>query len=65
MDTAEVVRERQTARGISTAELARRPGIGYEALRVSLEGKRKISANELVALCMELELDISDFEPER
>lgn len=61
MAVYEVIKEAQTKRGISTAELARRTNISYEALRVSLKGDRGITAPELVALCRELELDVGDF----
>ena len=61
MDASEVIRARQEERGIPTAELARRCDIKYEALRTALAGKRKITAQELVALCQELDLDVEDF----
>ena len=54
-------RSAQEERGISVAELARRTNISYEALRVSLKGKRGITAPELVSLCRELNLDVDDF----
>ena len=62
MTVLDVVRNAQEKRGITVAELARRTGIKYESLRVSLDGKRNITGPELVSLCKELELDISDFD---
>lgn len=61
MTVLEVIQNAKTSRGISTAELSRRTNIKYEALRVSLNGERGITAPELVSLCRELELDVDDF----
>ena len=62
MTVIDVVNEARERRGIPMAELARRTGIKYEGLRVSLDGRRTLTAAELVSLCKELELDMSDFE---
>ena len=62
MTVLDVIKAAQNERGINTAELARRTGMKYEALRTSLEGTRGITAPELVSLCKELHLDIGDFE---
>lgn len=62
MDTVETIRARQSERGITTAELARRTNIDYEALRNSLKKERNITADELIALCTVLEMAIGDFE---
>ena len=62
MAVLDVVRNAQEKRGITVAELSRRTGIKYESLRTSLDGKRNITGPELVSLCKELELDISDFD---
>ena len=64
MEIYEVIRAKQSERGISTAELSRRTGIGYEQLRNSLRGERNITSEEFVALCIELQMSIDDF-PER
>lgn len=61
MTVLDVIKTAQSERGINTAELSRRTGIKYEALRTSLEGTRGITAPELVSLCKELHLDIDDF----
>ena len=61
MTVLEVIKKAQEERGISVAELARRTGITYENLRVSLHGNRKITAPEFVGLCRELNLDVDDF----
>jgi len=61
MTVLEVIQQARTTRGITTAELARRTNIDYEALRTSLKGKRGITGPELVSLCRELDLDVDDF----
>lgn len=61
MTVLDVIREARDKRGITTAELARRTNIDYEALRVSLKGKRGITGPELISLCRELDLDVDDF----
>lgn len=58
----EILSERRRDRGIPVSELSRRTGIGYEALRTSLEGNRGITACELLKLCDELEMRLEDFE---
>jgi hypothetical protein len=61
MKIFEVIKNKQVERGISTAELSRRTGIEYEALRVALTGKRGISGSELLSLSRELDLTMADF----
>lgn len=61
MKAYEVIARRVNDRGISMAELARRVGMNSELLRRCLIGERKIASDELIALCIELELDIPDF----
>ena len=57
----ETINEKKAERGISLAELSRRTGIEYEALRTSLSGDRNLKATEFIDLCRELSLEISDF----
>jgi plasmid maintenance system antidote protein VapI len=61
MGIVSVVRDRFEASGITIAELARRIGMDRELLRRCLNGSRKITADELVALCRELGLTLEDF----
>lgn len=61
MKAYEVIAKRIRQRGITKAELARRVSIDQELLRRSLQGKRKIPADEFIRLCYELELRLSDF----
>ena len=58
----QVISRRVKDRGISKAELGRRIGLDDELLRRSLIGKRKITADEFVKLCHELQLEMSDFQ---
>lgn len=62
MKAYQVLDEAVKTRGITYAELARRAGINAELLRRSLSGERRITADELVVLCRELDLSINDFE---
>lgn len=62
MTINQTIGEKRKQRGISVSELAKRTGINYEALRVSLAGNRKLNASEFVALCKELELTLDDFD---
>lgn len=64
MTATEVIKNAVDARGITMSELARRTGINYFSLRKKLAGERKIKADEFVALCKELDLDIEDFDTE-
>lgn len=62
MIAEKVVSERVKKNGITVAELSRRTNMNPELLRRSLSGIRPLKADELVSLCQELELGISDFE---
>lgn len=62
MTVAEIIGARIKQRGITKAELSRRIKLNPDLLDRSLKGERKIKANEFLALCKELELDLSDFE---
>ena len=61
MKAHEVIARQTRKRGITKAELSRRVGIDDELLRRSLAGTRKISADEFLALCRELGLEVADF----
>ena len=56
-----VIAQRVKEIGISKAELARRVKMKDELLRRSLEGTRKITAEEFIRLCKELNLTLSNF----
>lgn len=57
----DVLSEKVNKWGISKSEISRRLGISSDLVARSLAGKRKIDANEFLALCEILELDFSDF----
>ena len=62
MNVSKVISSKAERRGISCAELARRTGMNKEVLRRCLRGKRAIRADELLRLCSELEMSMSDFD---
>ena len=61
MAVSEVIEQRREKYGMPIAELARRTGIDYQQLWMSLCGKRGITAGELVAICRVLGLSLEDF----
>ena len=62
MTVHDVIAERVEKRGITIAELSRRVDMSSELLRRSLNGDRKLTATELIALCEELEMTLDDFK---
>ena len=65
MTVIDVILSAKQKRGISSAEFSRRTGIGYQSLVATFDGRRRrLTAPELIALCRELELDLSDFPDE-
>lgn len=60
MDICAAIAKQAKRRGIPCAELARRTGMNSEVLRRSLNGSRPLRADELVNLCAELEMSMSD-----
>lgn len=62
MKAYEVIGAAVRERGIPCTELARRTNISAELLRRSLNGERKITADEFVSLCAELNLTLDDFK---
>lgn len=64
MNVKDVIAAKVSRNGISIAELARRTHIQPELLRRSINGNRPIKGDELVPLCIELDLQISDFNTE-
>lgn len=65
MKAYEVIADRVKKIGITVAELSRRTEIDSELLRRSLLGERSIKADELVSLCHELDISISDLVSKR
>lgn len=61
MQAYEIIANKVSRVGITNAELSRRTNIDQELLRRSLIGKRILKADELVSLCVQLDLNIGDF----
>lgn len=64
MRANEVIKEHLANNGIKQNFVAERAGIPPELFRRSLDGNRKIPADEFVAICTVLSLDIHDFKKE-
>lgn len=62
MSAHEVIRKHIIDNGIKQRYVADRIGISPELFRRSLEGKRKIPADEFIGICTVLSLDINDFK---
>ena len=61
MKVYEVLNRKVIQKRISKTDLAKKVGIDYELVRRSLNGKRKISADEFVIWCNVLGLKLKDF----
>jgi len=64
LNANEVIRQNIASRGIKQNYVAEKAGIAPELFRRSLAGERKIPADEFVAICNVLALDIKDFRPQ-
>ena len=62
MSANEVIKNHITNHGMKQNFVAERAGIPPELFRRSLNGERKIPADEFIAICNVLSLDIQDFE---
>lgn len=62
MSACEVIKEYITDNGIKQNFVATRAGIPPELLRRSLEGIRKLPADEFIAICGVLSLDLDRFK---
>lgn len=61
MDVNQVISKRVEERGISFSELARRVSMNGEVVRRICRGDAMPKGDQLIRLCMELDLDIEDF----
>lgn len=61
MRAFEIIGEAVAEKGMPVSELARRVGIGKELMRRCLNGERKIAADEFIAICEVLGLELIDF----
>lgn len=61
MSVGSVIAERVEDRGISFAKLARRVGMNGEVVRRICKGEAMPKGDQLIRICVELDLDIEDF----
>lgn len=61
MKAYEVIAQRMDDRAINRTALARKIGMKSELLRRSVSGDRKLTADEFIVLCRELDLTLDDF----
>lgn len=62
MSANDVIRNHMAENGIKQTFVAERVGISPELFRRSLNGERKIPADEFIAICSVLSLDLRDFD---
>ena len=62
MSASETIKKHIETNGIKVSFVAERAGISPELLRRSIDGSRKIPADEFIAICNVLSLNISDFQ---
>lgn len=63
MTAAEKVRYLIDARGVSYTFLSKKTGISVNAISRSLSGKRRFPADEMVAICSVIGVDLGEFAP--
>lgn len=61
MDVSAVLERRRVDRGITVAELARRTSVSYDVLTRTLKGSSMVKGDQLIRICRELRLEVSDF----
>lgn len=61
MSTTAIIKEYISSNGIKQNFVAEKVGMSAELLRRSLEGKRTLKADEFIAICGILSLDLSYF----
>ena len=62
MQTYQIIADAVERQGITKTALAKKMGMDVELMRRSLNGTRKISADEFVKLCSILKLKLRDFQ---
>lgn len=65
MSANEIIKAHITENGIKQNFVAEKAGMPPELLRRSLEGRRKLQADEFIAICAVLSLDLNDFKRTR
>lgn len=61
MEVSDVLERRRVDRGITVAELARRTSVSYDVLTRTLKGSSMVKGDQLIRICRELKLEVSDF----
>ena len=61
MNVSAVLERRRVDRGITVAELARRTSVSYDLLTRTLKGSSMVKGDQLIRICRELRLEVSDF----
>lgn len=62
MRANEVIKRHIEENGIKQNFVANKIGLSPELFRRSIDGKRKITADELISICSVLSLQLSDFQ---
>lgn len=62
MDIQEQISRYINKKGITIAHISKNTQIKYELLRLSLNGNRRMSAEEFVKVCRCVGLEIKDFD---
>lgn len=62
MSANEIIKAHIADNGIKQNFVAEKAGMPPELLRRSLEGRRKLQADEFIAICSVLSLDLDDFK---
>lgn len=62
MTVEELIKQSISERNRNVADEARIVMLDPESLRRALSGKRRLLADELIALCIDLDLEISDLK---
>ena len=62
MSVIDVINSRIQDRGMTLTAISKRSGINNDLLSKSLRSKRRLKAEELVALCQVLDLTLEDFK---
>ena len=65
MSTTAILKEYIVDNGIKQNFVAEKAGMSAELLRRSLDGKRKLQADEFIAICAALSLDLDYFKQKR
>jgi len=65
MCVAEKLKSIVEERGTTYTFLSKRTGIKVDAISKSLSGKRRLPADEMIALCRALDVDLNDLDTQR